>query len=324
MKSSHDSSIKTSYSAPTAINIVITFAAFSVYLIALWVASHGETFLMKALAVLAFALCSNTLFSLLHEAVHGNFSGSRVTNEIFGQVVAMTFPTGLRFQRTCHFGHHLNNRTDHEIFEMYYPNDNLFLKNIQLYSILTGPYWLSVSLGWLLYLFFPWFYRLADTKFAKQSKFTDAAMFKPFIKHPARHRIRFELILTIAFQVFIYHWLKLSFWPTFACFWTFGLIWGSLQYADHAYTKRDIRNGAWNLKVNPVVRMIFLNYHHHQVHHLNPQIPWLHLGKHIDESAEQPSFLKIYFRMWRGLVPVESKAPEAVEESFKQDYLVDH
>src|SRR4051812_14111572 len=116
---------------PTGLNIAITFTALAIYSMSLWGASHLSAWPLKAACVGAFMLVGNTLFCLLHEAVHGIFSRNRAINEVFGQLVAMTFPTGLRFQRTCHFGHHLNNRTDHEIFDMYYPTDNRFIKNFQ-------------------------------------------------------------------------------------------------------------------------------------------------------------------------------------------------
>ena len=61
-----------------------------------------------------------------------------------------------------------------------------------------------------------------------------------------------------------------------------------------------MHDGAWNLRVNPVVRVLFLNYHHHLAHHQQPQVPWIHLPKLVDPERPRPSFLKIYLRMWLG------------------------
>jgi fatty acid desaturase len=80
--------------------------------------------------------------------------------------------------------------------------------------------------------------------------------------------------------------------------------WSSLQYTDHAFSKLDVREGAWNLRVNRVTQALFLNYHHHLAHHRHPQVPWLHLGAFVDPSEERPSFWRIYGQMWRGPRPL--------------------
>ena len=52
--------------------------------------------------------------------------------------------------------------------------------------------------------------------------------------------------------------------------------------------------------MNRLVQVLFLNYHHHKAHHRDPQIPWLHLPKHVDFTEDRPSFLRIWLRMWLG------------------------
>jgi len=303
---------------PTNLNVAITIGSVAVYCTALWAASHSASLVGKIIAVIVFANVGNTLFAMLHESVHGVFSRNYWVNEIFGQLSAMCFPTSLRFQRTCHLGHHLRNRTDHEIFDMYYPTDNKILKFAQFYCILTGVYWLSVPFGCLVFLVFPWAYAIFQTPLLGQAQ-TDSAMLLPFLNHPAKHRIRLELLMTFGFQIMLYLMLDLSFWPTFACFWIFGMYWGSLQYADHAWSPRDIREGAWNLKVNPLTRFVFLNYHYHLVHHMNPRLPWLYLPKYLDPAKPQPSFLKIYLEMWKGPKPIDAPPPKVIDDAFKRE-----
>ena len=87
------------------------------------------------------------------------------------------------------------------------------------------------------------------------------------------------------------------------CYAAFALNWSSLQYADHAWSGRDVHDGAWNLRVSRVVQALFLNYHHHKAHHQHPTVPWLHLPRYVDMTEERPSFLAIYLRMWRGPRP---------------------
>ena len=86
----------------------------------------------------------------------------------------------------------------------------------------------------------------------------------------------------------------------FYCYYAFALHWSVLQYADHAFSSRDIKNGAWNLKVLPLSRWIALNYHYHLTHHQQQLIPWYELPKHVDNSP-QPTFWRIYFLLWLGV-----------------------
>ncbi len=302
------------------LNISINSLAMGVFVLCLYGASRVEQLLPLVGIAVVFAYVGNTIFAFLHEAVHRVYATSAWLNEAGGILNGALFPTGLTFQRICHLGHHLRNRTDHEMFDMYYPDDNLFLKRAQFYSILTGVYWITIPLGWLTYLFLPWSYRLLKSE-NKAIKHTGAIMLHPFIDHPKKWRIRAELLFVIGVQASLFYFLELKFWPTFFCYWVFGLIWGSLQYADHAWSPRDVLRGAWNLKTNPVTRAFFLNYHYHQVHHMNPKLPWNHLPKHVDPTAPMPSFWKVYLEMWKGPRPVDAPSPAPIQEV--EDALAD-
>jgi fatty acid desaturase len=59
-----------------------------------------------------------------------------------------------------------------------------------------------------------------------------------------------------------------------------------------------------NLRVTPISRFFFLNYHHHRAHHQNPHVPWLYLGRFVERDAPRPLFWQIYFAMWRGPRPL--------------------
>jgi hypothetical protein len=97
------------------------------------------------------------------------------------------------------------------------------------------------------------------------------------------------------------------------CYAAFALNWCSLQYTDHAWTKRDIVNGASNLRVNRVVQWIFLNYHHHLAHHQHPEVPWIHLPKFVDFEAPRPSFLRTYLSLWLGPRPTDEPEPRPID-----------
>lgn len=305
------------YKIPTNLNIVIQIIASSVSLYSLYQASHQDSLLIKFIFAMIFTLSNNTLFSLLHESVHRCYSKNTTINEVAGNFAAFFFPTALVFQRTCHLGHHLRNRTDHEMFDMYYPTDNKLVKYTQFYCILTGFYWLSIPFGCFMYMIAPESYRFF-TWLNEKNKSTDAAMMIPFLTHPLKGRIRFEMLLTFSFQILMFKWLDLNFASYIFCYWVFGINWGGLQYADHAWSERDIRNGAWNLKVPRVIQAIYLNYHLHKVHHQHPQLPWTSLPDYENPNDIKPSFYKIWFEMWKGPRPVNAPAPKPIDDEFKK------
>jgi fatty acid desaturase len=302
---------------PGGLNIAIAIGAIAVACIALWTASHSGKWAVVLLAAIVFSFVNNTIFSLLHEAVHDLFHVGREVNEFFGTVCAAFFPTSLSFQRVCHLGHHRRNRSDAELFDYYYPNDNKFLKFVQWYGILTGIYWLMPPLGCLLYLVFPWalkssLLRSETSKLAQQTGVD--AMLSGF-NDVSGVRIRLEIVVSIAVQLLLFWTLDLNLWGWLICYAAFGLNWSALQYADHAWTVRDVRDGAWNLRVNRIVQYLFLNYHHHKAHHQNTNVPWIHLAKYVDFSELRPSFLTVYRNMWLGPRPYPEVPASLVEKN---------
>jgi fatty acid desaturase len=295
---------------PGALNIGLSVAAAGASLCLLWCASHVRWWVVDLAAAIAFSYTNNTTFALLHESVHGLFHPSKPVNEWFGRFNAALFPTALLFQRTCHLGHHRRNRTDAELFDYYKPGDNRFLKFAQWYGILTGVYWVLMPLACLLYLLCPWAFRLPalrreDSRLARQTGAD--AMLEGFENAPTA-RIRGEILLTLLIQAAVVYSLHLTLAGWLLCYGCFAVNWSSLQYADHAWSVLDVYDGAWNLRVNPVIQYIFLNYHHHLAHHRNPNIPWLHLPKHVELSGKRPSFLGIYLKMWMGPRPYSATA----------------
>jgi fatty acid desaturase len=305
------------FKTPTLLNISIQIIASFVSLFSLYQASHQENWIIKIIFAIIFTFSNNTLFSLLHECVHRCYSKNKIINEIAGNFTAFFFPTALVFQRTCHLGHHLRNRTDCEMFDMYYPEDNKLLKYMQFYAILTGFYWISIPFGCFMYMLAPSSYEFF-VWLNKKNKATDAAMMIPFLTHPLKNRIRIEMFFTFAFQVIIFKFLHLNFASWLLCYWIFGMNWGGLQYADHAWSERDIRNGAWNLKVWAPIQAIYLNYHLHRVHHQYPHLPWTMLPKYENKKEPKPSYLGIYFEMWKGPRPVTGLAPKPIDDEFKR------
>ncbi len=305
---------------PGALNIGIALLAYAAAGSLLWLASHTGSYWQLGLAAIAFSYVNNTIFSLLHESVHGNFHPRTVVNDLFGMISAAFFPTGFLFQRVCHFGHHRRNRTDDEMFDCYTPNRSAFQSWFHLYCLLTGWFWFSAPLGCAVYLVSgPYFSR---TLF--KEKIARFYGMEPMVEDLARApawRMRWELLFVVAFQAALVWLLDLSLAGWLACYVAFALNWCSLQYTDHAYTRRDIREGASNLKTNRLVQWIFLNYHHHLAHHRDPTVPWIHLPKFVDFTQPRPSFLRTYARLWLGPKHTSEPPPDAPDSRLGRQLL---
>src|SRR5215510_3761331 len=84
------------------INITILVSAGSACVACLWAASQSFPVPLRIAAAIAFSFLANTVFSLMHEAVHGSFHPDRRRNELGGRIAAAFFPTAFSLQRAFH------------------------------------------------------------------------------------------------------------------------------------------------------------------------------------------------------------------------------
>jgi fatty acid desaturase len=301
-------------SIPAKLNLLLLPATIAAAAGSLWTASHaGSTWLMIAAAIV-FSFVNNTIFSLLHEAVHGIFHPDSRVNTWAGRLAASFFPTSFSIQRAFHLTHHRHNRTPDEQFDLIRPGDNRALKIAQWYCILTGLYGLSPTVFCVLYAMTPRLFRMhwwarKDQGIGHQ---TSAAIYFGAVEAVPMRIVRLEVLIAAGVQVGLFLLLDLNLAGWLLCHLLFVVNWSSLQYADHAFSPLDPKEGAWNLKVNLLVRLLFLNYHYHLAHHQAPQVPWLHLPKLVPQDGEQPAFWRIYLRMWLGPRRIERTGLEAM------------
>jgi fatty acid desaturase len=287
---------------PARLNLVILVAAIAATTGVLWLASHADAIWLMVAAAIVFSFVNNTIFSLLHEALHGIFHPRNGVNKWAGRLAACFFPTSFSIQRAFHLTHHRYNRSADEQFDLIRPGDNKALKIAQWYCILTGLYGLSPTIFCVLYAISPNLFRMRwwarkDTGIGHQ---TSAAIYFGAVEKVPMRVVRLEVLMAIAVQLGLFYLLDLNLAGWLLCHAFFAVNWSALQYADHAFSPLDAKDGAWNLKVNPFVRALFLNYHHHLAHHQAPQVSWIHLPKLVPHDSPQPEFWRIYLRMWLG------------------------
>lgn len=283
------------------INFVLLVLALIAAACCLWVASHC-TWYWAVLAIFLFAHINQLPFSMMHEAVHGVAAHSKLGNRLLGVVGGCAFPTSFLLQQQAHIGHHERNRTDLDLYDYYLPHQSKWQRNFLLYSgNLLGCYYLTVVLSNFIYLVASGFYQSAYFK-----KIASNLGFSHYIEDVSKLPVKLvwcEMFIAFGYQVVLFYVLELTFSGYVLCYYAFALHWSVLQYADHAWSSRDIQNGAWNLKVLPPFRWIALNYHYHLAHHQHPNVPWFELPNYIYNQGVQPSFWRIYFALWKGLRP---------------------
>lgn len=292
---------------PAGLNLVLCAAAAAGAAALLRAASRADSPAVLAACAAGFAFFNNTVFSLLHEAVHGILHPDRRVNDALGRLLAGFFPTAFALQRAFHLGHHRRNRTAAELFDYLRPGESRWLKAAQWYGLLTGAYWLAPPLSSLLVALWPGALRAAARRDGWARQTSAAAMAAGAAEVPASAARRDALAAAFVQAVL---WFGLGLTPAgwAACYAAFALQWSALQYADHAFSELDARGGAWDLRVDPLTRVFFLNYHHHRAHHLSPQTPWLHLPARVDHGRPRPSWLGVYLAMWAGPRPLPEGA----------------
>jgi fatty acid desaturase len=290
------------HAIPARLNLLLLSSAALVSAGLLFAASHSDSWAVMLGAALAFSFTANTLFSLLHESVHGILHPDAAINRWGGRFAAAFFPTSLTLQRGFHLTHHRNNRSPIERFDYIERGDIAWLKRLQWYGILTGMYWVVTQIGLIIYLVAPVLLRLPVLRRAggRTAEQTSSRAYLAVFDNTDTRVVRLELLASFAFQALLIVALDLSLIGWVLCYGAFAIHWSALQYADHAYSPLDAHDGAWNLRVNPVSRAFFLNYHYHLAHHRHPTTSWLHLKALVDPAEPQPSFFGVWLSMWRG------------------------
>jgi fatty acid desaturase len=94
----------------------------------------------------------------------------------------------------------------------------------------------------------------------------------------------------------------------YACF---AFNWSTRQYIGHAFSNRDLIDGAWNLRHNRWMSALLLHGEYDLSHHRHPEISWYYLPRLEPKDPSQPNYIKQYWRQWLGPRPVSESKPTA-------------
>lgn len=278
----------------------------------LWLASKTGVIAVVFLGIIySFVLLMN--YALIHEAAHDLLHSNARINYLLGTMLGWFFPISFTVLKVTHIVHHCCNRTDHEMFDCYYQGDNLIIKTIQWYGLLLGLWWPLIPVGTLLLMLAP---RLLVSAPFRKARST-AVLFDDFGRREI-WRIRWEVIGGILFWAALYNMLQLSWIVLFFFYICFAFNWSTRQYVTHAFTPRNVRDGALNLKVSKLMGWLLLNGHWDLVHHQNPHISWYYLESLGEHSQKPVSYWGQYIRMWKGPLLCNEKGPEILPKAVYQ------
>jgi fatty acid desaturase len=274
----------------------------------LWLGSRVEAWYAVLGVGIVFSYLLLTNYALLHEATHGHLNGRRNWNYWLGVGTGIFFPVPFTMIHLTHQGHHDRNRTDAELFDLYYAGDNRFLKYWIWYSTLTGWFWPLVPLGAMLVGFLP-------------RRVYDWLLRKPPWRNPSldvltsreRWQIRFELLLIFGVFFALFWLLDLKWINTLVLYACFAFNWSTRQYVGHAFTKRDVVEGAWNLRHNTLMTALLLNGNWDLNHHRYPEAPWIYLPRLSPPSEPRPHYVRQYWLQWWGPRLTTDPPPESLE-----------
>jgi fatty acid desaturase len=296
------------YPIPVKINVLIIAICTALYFILLVAGSNINSIGYKLLLGLAFGIIMIPIYSLIHEAAHYSLHSSLDWNLYLGRWLCCLFVVSFTFYRHCHLKHHKKNRTDEEMWDLYYENQNKWLRYGNLYLMMIGLGYLALWLSVILFAISP---HLVNSSILK--KHTEIKGFLEGNNDPKKLRLsQLESLGVIFFQVVVLWILNWDFATWFIFYLINGLIWSSQNYVNHAFSPRDIINGAHNLRIPVWLNLIYLNFNLHLAHHQNPGIPWLHLPKFIKTGNGRFSFLKNYLRLWKGPILTTERAPKLI------------
>ncbi len=156
---------------PDRLNRALVLVVFGVALALLWWCSHTPSIWALGAGGVLFSYVLLTNYSLLHEASHDNLQTEPTWNRALGTLAGFLFPFPYSMMHTMHWGHHLRNRTDYEMFDLYYPTDNRLVRFVQWYGILCGLFWPCIPLGALLFAVCPRVLRAPIFRRARSSSY---------------------------------------------------------------------------------------------------------------------------------------------------------
>lgn len=293
------------YAIPNVLNLLLILACSVLYFTLLILASNQNNWYSLLIIAMLFAIVMIPVYTLIHEAEHIILNSNPSVNNFLGRWLCCLFIAPFTFFKHCHHRHHKKNRTDIEIWELYLEHQIKWKRYGNLYGMMIGLGYWSIVLSVLLFATAP---RLIYSRFFMQHTET-AGFLEGSNTKEKKNASKWESIVVVVFHITCFFIFRYNVKAWLCCYLAHGFVWSSQNYVNHAFSPRDIINGAHNLKVPVWLKIIYLNFNLHLAHHQNPKIPWIYLSNFIKHDTHRISFFRNYLRLWKGPKPTNEPDP---------------
>lgn len=258
------------------------------------------------LLLVPVALASNTMWSLIHEAIHGHLFAERRLNNRAGRVLCVLYGAPFRALRVAHLLHHRFSRTERDRTEVYDPARVSRLgAAVGFYvQLLGGMYFLEVFSSLACLLPRPVIERIAP---GTERADTTGGLVVRAVSQPAPLAEMRVDMLAIIFVFGVSAWLygENAWMLAVAIFLRAALV----SIADNSYhygTPLEEPRDAMNAGASAWVAALLLHFNLHGVHHRHPHLPWFALRAQFERDGAGPDIelATCLLRQLRGPIPL--------------------
>ena len=247
-----------------------------------------------AWTLLPLALLNNSMWSIMHEAIHGNLFKGRM-NLWAGRVLSCLFGSSFQFLSAGHLSHHALNRSEAEQLEIIPEGMPKWKARLVYYFFMCGGLYVAEVLVPLAFI--------GPMKSLKK-KLPEKTMIRMVFERATRKHLAtaLESIAAVTFltcSALLYG----ANWPLFVgILFARAFLISSLEYIYHYGNVLGDVNAGYNLYLPRWVSACLFHFNYHHVHHEAPKVPWYELPK--EAGRRNAKFDSGYFqaalRAWKG------------------------
>jgi fatty acid desaturase len=260
------------------------------------------------------ALATNTLWSLIHEAIHGHLFARRTLNDAAGRLLCVLYGAPFRALRVAHLLHHRYSRTRRDRTEVYdRARPSRLAATVGFYvQLLGGMYFLEVlsSLACLLpRRAIDWLAPRLDTHD------TTGGLVVRAVREPAAlHEMRLDMLAILVIFGVATCLYGSNGWMLAAAILARAALVSIADNSYHYATVLEEPRFAMNAGAPRWIGAALLYFNLHGVHHRHPNLPWYALRRQFARDGERADIglAACLLRQLRGPIPLERLAGRSV------------
>jgi fatty acid desaturase len=250
-------------------------------------------------------LTTNTLWALIHEAIHTMLHPQSRISNLMGRSLALSLGIGFHLARFGHLTHHRFNRQGIDLTEGYDPAKTpKWLASIRYYLQITLGLYLSEILLPLLFLLpksliIKLADKLVDNRYRDNFK-------QRLLKQSVLAEIRIDALLMLSIWLTSFYLYGQYGWILLLAGLGRGLLISFADNLPHYDTPVDDVRYAYNLKLPKPLQLWLLNFNLHRVHHHYPNVPWRQLPDQFVQSRDKldRNYFSQALNQLKGVIPI--------------------